>query len=214
MRLRRSWTARRRALTTRPSIRCSWARCTLRRHALRSQRCARLWDRSRSGWRSRSCRCDRRSGCCSRSSRTRRRRRWCRRRRLNRGSRCRHDWRSGRRSSGSWWSSRRSNCNRSSRSWYRRLWSRCHRRGRRDWRSSSWRDRSRSSGRWRDWRSSRTHPGSSCRSVLRLLIRLNFRFSGGFFVRDAVKVLANLLGHVHRDRARVRFLFLNAVPGQ
>jgi hypothetical protein len=47
-----------------------------------------------------------------------------------------------------------------------------------------------------------------------LLIRLSFRFDGRFFVRDAVKVLANLLGHIHWDRAGVRFLFFYAVPGQ
>jgi len=47
-----------------------------------------------------------------------------------------------------------------------------------------------------------------------LFVRLGFRFGSRFFVRDAVKVLANLLGHIHRNRTGMRLLFGYAVPGQ
>jgi hypothetical protein len=40
------------------------------------------------------------------------------------------------------------------------------------------------------------------------------RFDGRLFIRDALKVFANLHGYIDRNRAGVRLLFLNAVPGQ
>jgi hypothetical protein len=43
---------------------------------------------------------------------------------------------------------------------------------------------------------------------------LSLRLGGRFFIRNAVKMLANLLGHIDRNRARVRLLFCYAVPGQ
>jgi hypothetical protein len=171
---------------------------------LRTQRRPRLrrrrpWSRRRSRYR---CRRSRRGGTCGN------RRHWFRSRRCGRGSRrlSGRNRRGGRNRSGHWrWCSRwRRGRNRGRRS---RLRSRCRR-----WRRDG-RGRSRSHGRWRG-RCGRAQSSRFRRCIFRVFVRLGLRFSGRFFIRDAVKVPANLLGHIHRNRARVRLLFCYAVPGQ
>jgi hypothetical protein len=67
---------------------------------------------------------------------------------------------------------------------------------------------------WCDSRRSRPHPRGLRSRVLRFFFRLGNRFYLRFGFSGSLKIFAHLLSDVSGDRARVRLLFRDAVPGQ
>ena len=64
------------------------------------------------------------------------------------------------------------------------------------------------------WRSGWSHPRGLRRGLLRIFFRFGSRFRLRFGLGGSLKVLAHFFSDVHRDRARVRLFFSDAVPSQ
>jgi hypothetical protein len=65
-------------------------------------------------------------------------------------------------------------------------------------------------GSWRN----RSHPRGLGRGILDFFLRLGSRFRLCFLLGGALNLLAHFLRDIHRNRARVRLLFRDAIAGQ
>jgi len=167
----------------------------LPRRRRRTNRCRRRRPRRRCRRRSRPCRRRNHGGCRGRR----------RSRHLRRNGRSR--WSRRYRSSRSRWSCRPGNW-RSRRSGHRRC-------GRRDRSCRRFHCNARSGCRSnrRRW-SRRPHPRSASRRFFSGSVRLGSRFRRSLRLRLSQNVLANFLRNILWDRARVRLLLRDAIPGQ
>jgi len=141
--------------------------------------------------------------CCGRSCRRRGTNRSCRRR--SRGSR-RHG-RSRRRRLGHRWSNGCSGCGRL------RCDGLCRWGSGNDWRTR-FHGNGRHAGLWRRYWRGGSHPRGLRSRILRFFFRLGSRFHLRFGFGGSLKIFAHFLSDVCGDRARVRLLFRDAVPGQ